>query len=279
VTQTVETYRFETVTTKFLLIDTPGFNDTWMTDRDILNELASWLSSSYKSGLRLRGAIYLHRIQDVRMEGSALRSLRVFKRLCGDEFMKNVVLGTTFWDLVSEEVGKAREDELCGSDGFFKSMTDMGCDVVRISNDRDKNLELLDKFKGKSSSVMSIQQELFDGKSIAESAAAKEISQELAELQLKNQEKLGDVHHAAQKMFTAANLEKLYTLKIMEREHEGVDKDLRREQDELRRQGEATAKEQDEKIENLSKQNEKENRRHQIAMEALNKELRERKRG
>lgn len=208
-----------------------------------------------------------------------MRSLRVFKRLCGDEFMKNVVLGTTFWDLVSEEVGKAREDELCGSDGFFKSMTDMGCDVVRISNDRDKNLELLEKFKGKSSSVMSIQQELFDGKSIAESAAAKEISQELAELQLKNQEKLGDVHHAAQKMFTAANLEKLYTLKIMEREHEGVDKDLRREQDELRRQGEATAKEQDEKIENLSKQNEKENRRHQIAMEALNKELRERKRG
>jgi hypothetical protein len=113
-TQTVETYRFETPTTKFLLIDTPGFNDTWLTDRDVLDEFASWLSASYKSGMRLNGAIYLHRIQDVRMEGSALRSLRVFKRLCGDEFMKNVVIGTTFWDSVSEETGK-QESRSCAT--------------------------------------------------------------------------------------------------------------------------------------------------------------------
>jgi hypothetical protein len=44
VTQTVEMYRLETSTTEFLLIDTPGFNDTWLTDRDVLDELASWLS-------------------------------------------------------------------------------------------------------------------------------------------------------------------------------------------------------------------------------------------
>ncbi|KAH0559667.1 hypothetical protein GP486_003812 [Trichoglossum hirsutum] len=126
VSQSIDTYPFETSTTKYLLIDTPGFNDTWLTERDVLDELASWLSSSYKSGLRLNGAIYLHRIQDTRMEGSALRSLRVFKRLCRDNFMKNVILGTTFWDLVSDEVGQAREDELCGTENFFKDMMGYG---------------------------------------------------------------------------------------------------------------------------------------------------------
>ena len=182
-----------------------------------------------------------------------MRSLRGFRGLCGDEFMKNVVLRTTFWDLVSDEVGKAREDELCGIDGFFKIMMDMGCDTVRIPNERDDNLGLLDKFKGKASSVMSIQQELFDGKSIAERAAAKKIGQELAELQPKNKEKLDDVKHVAQKSLTAAELNKFYSLRIMKREHEGVDEELQKEQDELRKEGEKKAKEQD-LIERLSRQ-------------------------
>jgi hypothetical protein len=142
--------------------------------------------------------------------------------------MKNVVLGTTFWDLVGDEVGKAREDELCGTDGFFKFVMDMGCDVVRFPNERDDNLALLENFKGKCSSAMSIQQELFDGKSIAESAAAKEIGQELAELQLKNKEKLDDVTHVAQKSLTAAELNKFYSLRIMKREHEVLKKSCRK---------------------------------------------------
>jgi hypothetical protein len=115
-------------------------------------------------------------------------------------------------------------------------MMDMGCDVVRISSERDGNLELLEKFKGKTSSVMSIQQELLDGKDIAESAAAKEIGQELAELQLINKEKLGDVKHVAQKVLTAAELNKLYSLRMMKRAHEGVEEELQKEQDELRKE-------------------------------------------
>jgi hypothetical protein len=86
--------------------------------------------------------------------------------------------------------------------------------------------------------IMSIQQELSDGKSIAESAAAREIDKQLAELQLKNKEKLDDVKHVAQKSLTAAELNKFYSLRIMKREHEGVDEELQKEQDELRKEGE-----------------------------------------
>lgn len=273
-TQTIETYPFETSTTKFLLIDTPGFNDTWLTDRDILDELASWLSSSYKSGLHLNGAIYLHRIQDTRMEGSALRSLRVFKRLCGDEFMKNVVLGTTFWDLVSEKVGKAREDELCSTGGFFKDMMDMECDVVRISNERNDNLVLLEKFTEKTSRIMSIQQELSDGKSVEESAAAKEIGEELAELQRMNKEKLDDVKHVAQRQLTVAELNKLYSLRLTKREHEEVESKLKKEQDELKKEGEEKIEEQNELIEELKRNSESQKRGFQMKMDELNERLR-----
>jgi hypothetical protein len=56
------------------------------------------------------------------MEGSALRNLRMFRKLCGEDFMKSVVLGTTFWDKVGEEQGADREKELLETDDFFKEM-------------------------------------------------------------------------------------------------------------------------------------------------------------
>jgi hypothetical protein len=190
-TQIVQPFRFEHEGKKFSIIDTPGFNDTYRTDNDVLKELADWLLESYRDGVKISGIVYLHRISAPRMEGSALRNLRIFRKPCGDEFMENVVLGTTFWDVVDEETGAAREDELLQTDGFFKDMNERGCDVVRISDDRNTCLELLSRFAAKPPTVMRIQQELFEGKSLAETAAASAVSQELAELQRQNHEKAG----------------------------------------------------------------------------------------
>jgi len=50
----------------------------------------------------------------------------------------------------------------------------------------------------------------------------------LAELQLKNKEKLDDVRHVAQKSLTAAELNKFYSLRIMKREHEALKKSCRK---------------------------------------------------
>jgi hypothetical protein len=108
---------------------------------------------------KLGGTIYLHRIDDPRMEGSALRNLLMFRKLCGKEFVKNIIPGTTFWGVVGEEEGAAREEELLQTDGFFKDMKEHGCDVVRIADDRDSNLELLSRFAAKRPIVIRIQQE------------------------------------------------------------------------------------------------------------------------
>lgn len=104
--------------------------------------------------------------------------------------MKNVILGTTFWDVVSTEQGEARGKELAKTKGFFQDMKKDGCEVVRITNDRVENLDLISRFLGRQPAVMKIQQELFEGKTLAQTAAASAVSKEIAELQCKAKSRL-----------------------------------------------------------------------------------------
>jgi hypothetical protein len=60
------------------LIDAPGFDDTDRTPDEFCTVILKWLASSYLAGERLHGIIYLHRIQDIRMSGSAQTNLRMF---------------------------------------------------------------------------------------------------------------------------------------------------------------------------------------------------------
>jgi GTP-binding protein EngB required for normal cell division len=117
--------------TTVYLVDTPGFDDTNRSDTEVLRELATWLTESYAAHIKLSGIIYLHRISDVRMPGSARRNLLMFKKLCGDNALKNVILGTTMWDRVSESEGVAREEELTSTPDFWGWMVSQGSRVFR----------------------------------------------------------------------------------------------------------------------------------------------------
>lgn len=213
-TQDIKAFKCHHSSIDFSVIDTPGFNDTNRSDSDILKELANWLLESYQDGRKINGIIYLHSISAPRMEGSALRSLRMFRMLCGDDFLQNVILGTTFWDIVDLETGTSREKELLETDGFFKEMKDRGCDVVRISDDRDECLDLLSRFAAKQPSVMRIQKELFEGKSFEETAAARTVNPELAKLQQENNKRMADTKHQLKRASTKFELEKAYSLQL-----------------------------------------------------------------
>ena len=203
----------------YSIVDTPGFNDTNRSDKEILDELASWLFQSYQDNLKTSGIVYLHSIFVPKMVGSALRNLRMFRKLCGDDFMRNVILGTTFWDTIDEESAVAREKEPLETEGFFKEMKDRGCDVVRISEDSDKCLKLLSRFAAKQPSVMQIQQELLDGKSVDETEAASAVSQELAELQRQNNEVFASTEKRLRCISTKLELERTYSLQLERRTH------------------------------------------------------------
>ncbi|KAI6044167.1 P-loop containing nucleoside triphosphate hydrolase protein [Pisolithus marmoratus] len=113
-----------------VLVDTPGFDDTFMTDAQILRQIAHWLNTTYKKNIKLSGILYLHRISDNRVSGTPLRNYNMFKELCGKDNFKNVILVTTMWDEVAEEVGSAREKELRSD--FWRSMISLGSSVYRF---------------------------------------------------------------------------------------------------------------------------------------------------
>ncbi|KAF8201903.1 hypothetical protein K438DRAFT_1965351 [Mycena galopus ATCC 62051] len=74
-----------------------------VTDTDILRQIVTFLHEQYSEDNRLGGVIYFHRITDARLGGVGVRNLRLFRKLCGEEATKNVVVVTTRWDDVQEK--------------------------------------------------------------------------------------------------------------------------------------------------------------------------------
>jgi hypothetical protein len=116
-----------------VLIDTPGFDDSYRSNDEIVEAILAWLEKSYRAQKLLSGIIYLHRISDVRMQGSSLDNLRMFRKLCGFEALKNVLLVTTFWDIVSDAEGRRREQDLASSGEFWGRMIQKGSRMERWS--------------------------------------------------------------------------------------------------------------------------------------------------
>ncbi len=54
--------------------------------------------SMYSKGKRLSGMIYLDRIVELKMSGSAVKNLEIFQRLCGRDAFPNIVLVSTLWE-------------------------------------------------------------------------------------------------------------------------------------------------------------------------------------
>ncbi|KAJ7761969.1 P-loop containing nucleoside triphosphate hydrolase protein, partial [Mycena maculata] len=164
------------------LIDTPGFDDTSRSDTDILTLIAAFLAKTYENGKRLAGVIYMHRISDVRMGGISTRNFKMFRQLCGESSLKNVVIVTNMWGEVGLEVGEAREAELASDERFFKPVLDKGARLLRHDNNVASAQTILQYLIGNQPRALRIQRELVDqGKDISQTAAGEELNRELAE--------------------------------------------------------------------------------------------------
>lgn len=88
------------------------------------------ISERYAAGQKFNGVIFLRDINDSKMKGAENKNLRMFRKLCGDENMKNVVLVTTKWNTVRDfSVAEAREAQL--KTEFFGPMIELGAKVAR----------------------------------------------------------------------------------------------------------------------------------------------------
>src|SRR4051812_36256118 len=164
------------------LVDTPGFDDSDRSDVDVLRELATWLKTAYEVNIKLDGIIYLHRVTDVRMQGSAARNLRMFKFLCGDNALRKVILATTRWEEVQKKVGIQREQELKTTSAYWGSMITLGSRVERHYNNRESAMKLIDSYlPGSDTMSLEIQNEMVLEKAeLPQTKAGKSLNEDIS---------------------------------------------------------------------------------------------------
>ncbi|KAG2110890.1 P-loop containing nucleoside triphosphate hydrolase protein, partial [Suillus discolor] len=167
---------------RVVLVDTPGFDDTTKSDTDVLKMIAAYLQTIYEHGTRLAGVIYMHRISDFRMGGTSKRNFKIFRELCGESSLKNVIIVTNMWSEVKREIGEAREAELASKDKFFKPVLEKGARMLRHDGTLESAHTTLRYLINSQAATLRIQQEIVnEHKPIEKTAAGAEIRRALDE--------------------------------------------------------------------------------------------------
>ena len=188
-TNAISTYRLSYEGSNFVLVDTPGFDDTDAADESVLETITTWLTDTYREGKKLNGILYLHRIIDPRMQGTAQRNFSVFRRLCGPAFVKQIILGTTFWNALNPgqeggAIGKRRLGELVAKEGYWGPMILGGSEAVMIPDDICGARQILLKFARMHPSVLQVQDEVVNQNlDPSTTSALKELSDQPLELE------------------------------------------------------------------------------------------------
>lgn len=138
------------------------------------------MQSSYEEGTLLSGIIYLHKITDNRITGSSVKNIRMFRKLCGADNMRNVLLVSSMWDIVEEQQGAERERELSSEGTFWKSMLAQGASMRRYDNRTATALQLIQTLISNTPSALRIQKQLVDDRvPLVNTDAGEDVNQEL----------------------------------------------------------------------------------------------------
>ncbi|KIP04288.1 hypothetical protein PHLGIDRAFT_129625 [Phlebiopsis gigantea 11061_1 CR5-6] len=192
-----------------ILIDTPGFDDSEISDVEVLKRISGFLELTYKNGKRLSGLIYMHPITDTRIGRRSRYNLQMFKKLCGDETLGNVVVVTTMWSSVGEDAGISRLQQLRDEDQFeFNSVEARGGRILRYGNNKEAALAILQAMLPNARLPLQIQRELVvERKTISETGAGKELGNGLQELEDKYKDQLQELRTEMEAALSAKDLQ------------------------------------------------------------------------
>lgn len=181
-TSEIEIFDFQYQDNTVHIIDTPGFDDTYRTDSDVLKDIVFWLNAAYRSRVKLSGIIYLHPIDRTRMTGSAYKNIRMFGKLCGDTNLQTVVLATTMWKHVDEADGNRRQQQLKETSNFWGGMVDKGSCVFRHDDSRASAMKIISYILDqRKMTILQVQRQMVDeGKTLNETSAGQELEKELS---------------------------------------------------------------------------------------------------
>ena len=170
----------------------------------------------------LSGLLYFHRISDNRMAGTPLKNLRMFEELCGRNAFQNVILTTTMWDEVDEQMGVERERELKAL--YWRTMLDRGSTTHRFLRTRESAFDLINPLieaVDKKNSVL-LQDELVNmRKSLPATAAGLELYSAMGQLVSRREDLLRRIRYEMRR----SNDDKM-ALEPLQEEHQNLQKSL-----------------------------------------------------
>jgi hypothetical protein len=146
------------------------------------------IPNRYKDDKKLAGIIYLHEISQGRLYGTSRKNLAMFGKLCGTESADRVILATTKWSDVPDDVGLRRESQLARN--YWKEMLTQGSRIDRFLNTRESAWNIVDRLLEKDAvDALLIQEELVDlQRMLPETEAGKALRSMLKELARKLKE-------------------------------------------------------------------------------------------
>ncbi|CAE6418455.1 unnamed protein product [Rhizoctonia solani] len=172
-TQKVEPTTMFTVDGKpVVVVDCPGFDDTYLSETEILQSLAGFLTVAYSQNFKITGLLYLHKITDTRVGGASFRHMKMFKEVCGTDSLKNVVYVMNMWSDPPTEDEVLREDELRHSDEFFGAPISEGAQMARHNNTQESAHNIIRQLLPRPPTVPKISKQLVDeGLTLEETSA------------------------------------------------------------------------------------------------------------
>ena len=184
------------------------------------------------------------------MEGSSLLNFRAFQRLCGEDNFEHIVLCTTFWDIVDEARGAAREKELRENPEFWAKMIHQGSQVVRIKN-YAQSQEILLQMAQKSTVTLNIQKEMVEERrSLDDTAVGKTVNAQLAQMKAEHEAQLAQAKSDAERAWKMRdeenhkrNQEELRRQKSLEEAQQKMLREQKAEAERLRARLEAVERE------------------------------------
>lgn len=128
---------------------------------------------SFDDDQKLHGIMYLHRITDGRMDGGAVRSLKLFRNICGPDFYQNTIMFTTMWDMGNDDTAFVRaEKEL--KEEHWQELMGGGAMYARGYNRKEDCNKILNMIVQKQGRIAKLQEEVGKcGLNVGETEAGK----------------------------------------------------------------------------------------------------------
>ncbi|KEP51380.1 50S ribosome-binding GTPase [Rhizoctonia solani 123E] len=200
-----------------IIVDCPGFNDTYLTETEILRRLADFLIQAYTSNYDIVGFLYFHNITDTRVGGASFLHMNLFKALCGPIALKNAIYVTNMWSEPPTEDQIMREAELRGTDKFFGAALVEGAQMARHYNTQESAHTIIQQLLGKDTVVTKLQCQLVDDKiPLEDTDAGLVIGEDLEDDLRKQQQEMNDLKNEKEKALESDNQNWLRRLEAQE---------------------------------------------------------------